>query len=82
MLVPVDSQRETPMEHSSRQTIDYSSLPDTARLREKHVLPLIGRSRSSLWRGVRDKSFPQPKKDGGITSWRYGDVRMWLEAQA
>lgn len=61
--------------------IDYASLPDAARLREKHVLPLIGRSRASLWRDVRLARFPAPKKHGAITSWRYGDIRAWLEKQ-
>lgn len=67
---------------NSAAPIDYATLPDSARLREKHVLPLIGRSRATLWRDVRNKTFPKPKKDGSITSWRYGDVRKWLEAQA
>jgi predicted DNA-binding transcriptional regulator AlpA len=67
---------------SNATPIDYATLPDAARLREKHVIPLIGRSRATLWRGVRKGTFPKPKKDGAITSWRYGDVRKWLEGQA
>jgi predicted DNA-binding transcriptional regulator AlpA len=61
--------------------IDYATLPDAARLREKHVIPLIGRSRASLWRDVRKGLFPAPKKHGAITSWKYGDVKKWLAAQ-
>jgi len=70
------------VQKSNATPIDYRSLPDAARLREKHVIPLIGRSRASLWRDVRKGTFPRPKKDGAITSWRYGDVRKWLEGQA
>lgn len=61
--------------------IDYRTLPDAARLRERQILPVIGRSRASLWRDVRKGTFPKPKRHGVITSWRWSDVRAWLEKQ-
>lgn len=40
-------------------------------------------SASTLWRKVREGTFPAPTKLGdAITAWRVGDVRAWLRAQA
>ena len=53
-------------------------------LRTPAVLALIGLSRTSLWRRVRDGDFPAPIRLGGLGSravgWRRADVERWLEA--
>ena len=50
------------------------------------VLALIGLSRTSLWRRVRDGDFPAPVRLVGHASravgWRRVDVERWLEALA
>lgn len=39
-------------------------------------------SAPTLWRKVRDGTFPKPIKLGArITAWKVGDVRQWLAAQ-
>jgi len=44
---------------------------------------LLPFSAATLWRRVRDGSFPAPLRLGKrITAWRVGDVRAWLSAQA
>ena len=53
-------------------------------LRTPAVLALIGLSRTSLWRRVRDGDFSAPVRLGGHGSravgWRRTDVERWLEA--
>ncbi len=70
---------------------DFDAMPGSALVRQSQLirdpknptrpapLPI---SPSTLWRRVRDGSFPQPVKLGErFTCWRVGDVRAWLEAQ-
>lgn len=68
----------------------FDALPDSALLREAQLVPSPKRpnatpvlpfSAATLWRRVRDGSFPAPLKlSAGITAWRVGDVRSWLNA--
>ncbi len=64
------------MEHS-----DFSSLPDEAFIRLKHLirLQLVPYSATTLWRKCRQREFPRPVKvSAGITAWRVGDIRKHL----
>jgi len=49
-------------------------------IRQKQLLAeQLPISASTLWRKVRDGSFPKPIKFGpGITAWRLADVEKWL----
>ena len=68
----------------------FDGLADSALLREAQLVPsrkrpnatpILPFSSSTLWRRVRDGSFPAPLKlSAGITAWRVGDVRQWLNA--
>lgn len=68
----------------------FDALPDSALLREAqlvpspkrpHAAPVLPFSGATLWRKVRDGSFPKPLKlSAGVTAWRVGDVRQWLNA--
>jgi len=63
--------------------IDYQSLPDSALVRQRNLLPVLPFAAATLWRRVKSGEFPKPIKiDGSITAWRWGDVRTWLDAQA
>lgn len=65
-----------------RATIDFTSLPDSALMREREILPLLPWSSPTLWRRVKSGDFPQPiRLEGRMTCWRWGAVRTWLEAQ-
>lgn len=40
-------------------------------------------SPSTIWRWVRNKTFPTPVKLApGVTAWLWSDVKAWLTAQA
>lgn len=70
----------------------FDQLPDNGHIRERqlvlsskhpgeaYVLPF---SSATLWRKVKDGSFPRPLKlSERITCWRVGDVRAWLALKA
>lgn len=58
-------------------------LPPQGLSRAKDILPLLPFKRASLWKFVKDGTFPQPVRvTGGITAWRNKDVIEWLEAQS
>ena len=73
--------REQLRSDRSTESVLYSS---PVILRTPAVLALIGLSRTSLWRRVRDGDFPAPVRLGGEGSravgWRRADVERWLEA--
>lgn len=68
----------------------FDKLPDSAYIRESHLVPSPKRpglptplpfSAPTLWRKVKDRSFPQPVKlSSRVTAWKVGEVRAWLTA--
>jgi prophage regulatory protein len=51
-------------------------------IRQKTLLPLLGFSAPTLWRKVKDGSFPKPIKLGDrMTAWRWEEVQAWMEAR-
>lgn len=64
---------------------------DCAFLRESHlvrsakrpdVTPLLPFSAPTLWRKVKDGTFPKPVKlSSRVTAWTVGDIRGWIAAQ-
>ena len=54
-------------------------------LRPKDVSQAIGFSRTTLWRRVRDGSFPRPLRIGGekshLVGWRQSAVEEWLDSR-
>ena len=57
-------------------------LPQTGFQRQVHVLKLVPFSKSTLWRRVKDGTFPQPLKlSNRVTVWRVEDIRLWIEQQ-
>lgn len=60
----------------------FGSLPDDARIDSRSVETLIGKSRITLWRGVKSGRYPAPverARPGGVNRWRVGDVRAFLQ---
>ena len=67
----------------------FDALPDSALLREAqlvtspkrpHATPVLPFSAATLWRKVRDGSFPKPVRPSSkITAWKVGAVRAWLK---
>ncbi len=63
--------------------IDFTTLPDSALVRQRDLLTILPFSASTLWRRVAEGSFPKPIKLGEkTTAWRWSGVRKWLEEVA
>jgi prophage regulatory protein len=69
----------------------FDSLPDSAFIREARLVQSSVRpdtpaplpfSAPTLWRKVKDGSFPKPVKlSARVTAWNVGDIRAWIAAQ-
>lgn len=58
-------------------------LPETGFLRQSQVLALVPVSKSTLWRRVQARTFPQPVKlSARVTAWRAEDLRQWIRDAA
>jgi len=70
---------------------NFDTFPDCAFLRESQlvrsakrpdVTPLLPFSAPTLWRKVKDGTFPKPMKlSSRVTAWTVGDIRGWISAQ-
>lgn len=50
-----------------------------AYLRMKDLLVYLSLSESTIWRKVRDGSFPKPVKlSEAVTAWKTSDIRAWM----
>ncbi len=73
--LPTNSTRTEAQPH-----VGSSALPNIGFLRQPQVLRLIPISKSTLWRRVQARTFPQPVKlSERITAWRAEDVHKWIE---
>jgi predicted DNA-binding transcriptional regulator AlpA len=51
-------------------------------MRQWQVLLFVPFSKSTLWRRVKEGTFPAPVKlSPGVTAWRAEDIRSWIYAQ-
>ncbi len=70
----------------------FDKYPNDALLRASQILQnpkhpervgLLPFSGPTLWRRVKDGSFPKPiKLSSRVTAWRVGDIREWLAKQS
>jgi prophage regulatory protein len=59
-----------------------AALPNTGFLRQPQVLSFVPISKSTLWRRVQARTFPEPVKlSERVTVWRVEDIRRWIEKQ-
>ena len=57
-------------------------LPETGFLRQPQVLAFVPISKSTLWRRVQARTFPEPVKlSERVTVWRAEDIRHWIAQQ-
>ena len=58
-------------------------LPKVGFVRQANLIPhMVPFSSATLWRKVKDGTFPQPVRLGPrITAWRVEDVRRWMAEQ-
>ncbi len=64
---------------------EFTRLPDEALIRLSSLKQwgLIPFSASTLWRRCRSNDFPKPiKLSPGVTAWRVGDIRAFLNGIA
>jgi prophage regulatory protein len=58
------------------------TLPETGFLRQPQVLAFVPISKSTLWRRIRARTFPEPVKlSERVTAWRAEDIRRWIAQQ-
>lgn len=58
------------------------TLPETGFLRQPQVLVFVPISKSTLWRRIQARSFPEPVKlSARVTVWRAEDIRRWIVEQ-
>lgn len=59
------------------------ALPETGFLRQPQVLAFVPISKSTLWRRIQARTFPEPVKlSTRITVWRAEDIRCWIAQHA
>ena len=57
-------------------------LPETGFLRQPQVLAFVPISKSTLWRRIQARTFPEPVKlSERVTVWRAEDIRRWIAEQ-
>lgn len=65
-----------------RASVDAPHLPETGFLRQWQVLAFVPISKSTLWRRIQARTFPQPVKlSQRVTVWRAEDIRRWIDDQ-
>ena len=79
-----------PKDRATRSStpLAFDALPDNAFIREAELVRTGGNptgllpfSSHTLWRKVREGSFPHPLKLASrVTAWRVIDIRTWMEA--
>ena len=58
------------------------TLPETGFLRQRQVLAFVPISKSTLWRRIQARTFPDPVKlSERVTVWRAEDIRRWIAQQ-
>ncbi len=90
MPVPDSSNHAGTAARAQRASCSFGSLPDDALIRQRQLLRTeqspnapLPFSAQTLWRKVRNNTFPRPcKLSSRVTAWRVGDVRAWLAKHA
>lgn len=61
---------------------DFDKLPQSGFIRQSQLIPsLIPFSPATLWRKVKDGTFPAPVKlSPRVTAWRVEDIRAWMQS--
>jgi predicted DNA-binding transcriptional regulator AlpA len=81
-----------PAEKPAPTIPSFDTLPDSGYIREAQLVRSPKRpdtpaplpfSAPTLWRKVKDGTFPKPIKLGSrVTAWQVGTIRAWMAAQA
>jgi predicted DNA-binding transcriptional regulator AlpA len=60
------------------RSVDIDGKSDIARVRIQTVAELLACSESTVRRRIRSGAIPQPLNEGGVLTWRVGDLRRAL----
>lgn len=73
-------QTETKLENIPIECSKFDQLPDAGFISQKTLLILFSTSRTTLWRCIRNKSFPESVPSVGTRSkrWNVGVIRSHL----
>ena len=66
----------------SKPPITFNDLPDMAMIQVRRLVnyKVLPYSATTIWRKCRKGEFPAPiKMSSGVTAWRVGDIRKYLE---
>ena len=66
-----------------KPSVAFNDLPDMAMIQVQTLIDyeILPYSATTYWRKSRSGEFPSPIKiSSGITAWRVGDIRKYLEA--
>lgn len=69
--------------NQTKSSITFNDLPDVALIQIRPLInfKVLPYSATTIWRKCRQGEFPQPiKVSAGITAWRVGDIRGYLES--
>lgn len=68
---------------AKQQTQKQGELPATGYVRESQLIPhIIPFSSSTLWRKVKNQTFPAPRKlSARVTAWPVDSIRDWMQAR-
>ncbi len=66
----------------SQHKSEKVALPKIGFVRQSTLLPLLSFSATTLWRRVKNGTFPKPVKlSTRVTAWRLEDIWVWMDAQ-
>jgi predicted DNA-binding transcriptional regulator AlpA len=68
-------------EKAANTVANFDKLPDSARIKQPVVELLLSVSYATVWRKVKDGTFPKPRKDGAATSWSVGQIRAIMNGE-
>jgi len=48
----------------------------------KEVIKIVGIKKSTLYKLIKEKKFPQQIKIGNLSRWRLSDIQEWIDSQS
>lgn len=68
----------------AENTLDSApALRETGFIRQRELMGILPFSRTTLWRMVKDGTFPAPiKLSAGVTAWQVEAVRAWVDQRS
>jgi prophage regulatory protein len=69
--------------NQDKPSVTFNDLPDMAMIQVRPLInfKVLPYSATTIWRKCRSGEFPAPiKMSSGITAWKVGDIRKYLEA--